>query len=81
MQIIEENDDVVFKFKGATIVEVFEDADFELNKPVEDLFEAGETIEVTILDVNEIAYDIQFGDGSVAFIRKDLVEVVSVNYE
>jgi hypothetical protein len=78
---IEENDDVVFKFKGATIVEVFEDADFELNKPVEDLFEAGETIEVTILDVNEIAYDIQFGDGSVAFIRKDLVEVVSVNYE
>ena len=81
MQIIEENDDVVFKFKETTIVEVFEHEDFELNKPIEDVFEAGDISDVTIFGVNEHAYDIQFGDGSVAFIRKKLVEIVSVNYE
>jgi len=78
---IEENDDVVFKFKGNTIVEVFEHEDFELHKPVEELFEAGEVIDVAVIGINDNHYDIEFGDGSVAFLRKDLVEVVSVNYE
>ena len=45
----------------------------------EETFDAGEEIEITIVGVDDAKFDVHFGDGSIAFIRKNEVEVVSVN--
>lgn len=79
MEHIEEADDVIFKFKEDSIIEVYEHEDIELHEPVEEQFAKDEVIDVTICSVNEQHYGIQFGDGTVSFIRKDMVEVVAVN--
>ena len=79
MENIEVNDDVVLKFKQKSIVEVYEYEDIELNEPVEETFEENEEVEITICGVDEDKFDVQFGDGTIAFIRKDSVEIVSVN--
>ena len=76
---IQENDDVKLKFKGDVIIEVYEYEDFELNEPIEELFNKDEEIEVTICGIDSYKFDVQFGDGSIAFIRRDLVDVVSIN--
>jgi hypothetical protein len=79
MEHIEEADDVIFKFKEDSIVEVYEHEDIELHEPVEEKFTKDEVIDVTVCSVNEDNYGIQFGDGTVSFIRKDMVEVIAVN--
>ena len=79
MMGIEVNDDVIFKFKQKSIVEVYENEDFELNEPVEEFFEKGEEIEVSICGVDTHKFDVQFGNGTIAFIKKDILEIVSVN--
>ena len=79
MENIEVNDDVVLKFKQKSIVEVYEYEDVELNEPVEEIFEENEEVEITICGVDADKFDVQFGDGTIAFIRKDSVEIVSVN--
>ena len=76
---IQVNDDVILKIKNNVIIEVFEYEDFDLDNPIEELFNKDEKIEVTICGIDEHKFDVQFGDGSIAFIRRDLVEVVSVN--
>jgi preprotein translocase subunit YajC len=79
METIEVNDDVVLKFKQKSIVEVYEYEDAELDSPIEENFEEGEEIEITICGVDADKFDVQFDDGTIAFIRKDSVEIVSVN--
>ena len=76
---IQVNDDVTLKFKNDVIVEVFESEDFELDNPIEELFTKDEVIEIVVFGVDDIKIDVQFGDGSIAFIRKNLVDIVSVN--
>ena len=76
---IEVADDVIFRFKGDTIIEVFQSEDVELDEPVEESFAKDEEIEVTIFGIDEHKYDVQFGDGTVSFIRKDLLDIVSIN--
>jgi hypothetical protein len=66
-------------FKKDTELEIYESEDFELEEPNVDVFKKGEKFEVDIFGVDDRKYDVQFGDGSVAFIRKDNVEIVSVN--
>lgn len=78
---IEEGDDVVIQFNEKTAIEVFESEDFELDEPVEEIFEAGDQLEVTVFGVDSIKLDVQFGDGSVAFIHRDQIRVVSINDE
>jgi hypothetical protein len=80
MNHIEESDDVIFKFKEDSIIEVYEHEDIELHEPIEEKFAKGEVIDVTVCSVNKDNYGIQFGDGTVAFIRKDMVEVVAINF-
>jgi hypothetical protein len=43
---------------------------------VEEVFEAGEEVEVNVVSVNEFSLDVQFGDGSVAFISPKFIEFV-----
>lgn len=76
IQELEEGDDVVFKFIGKSLIEVFEHEDIELNEPVEEIFEKGEEIDVTVCSINEHSIGIQFGDGSVSFILPSMVEFV-----
>jgi hypothetical protein len=73
---LEAGDDVIVKFIGKTVVEVFEYEDIDLHEPVEELFEAGEEIEVNVVSVNEFSLDVQFGDGSIAFISPRFIEFV-----
>ena len=79
MTHIEANDDVVFSFVRPTILEIYTEEDAELDSPDHEVFDEGEQIEVTILSVDNDKYDVQFADGSVAFIRKDNVKIFSVN--
>jgi hypothetical protein len=76
---IEEADDVILKFKEDSIIEVYEHEDIELYEPVEERFSKDEVIDVTICSINEENYGIQFGDGTISFIHKNMVEVVAVN--
>jgi hypothetical protein len=78
---LEEGDDVKFRFVSDSVIEVFESEDAELDSPVEERFGAGEEVEGTLFGVDSIKFDFQFGDGSVAFIHRDLVEVVEINDE
>lgn len=73
---LEDGDDVVFKFLGNTVIEVYEEEDVELNVPVEEAFSEGDEIDVTVCSVNEHSIGVQFGDGSVSFIHPDSVEFV-----
>jgi SHS2 domain-containing protein len=73
---LEPGDDVIVKFIGKTLVEVFEHEDTDLYDPVEEVFEAGEEVEVNVVSVNEFSLDVQFGDGSVAFISPKFIEFV-----
>ena len=76
---IEDGDDVKMSFKKKTLLEIFESEDAELDNPVQEVFNEGEVFEVTIFGVDKDKYDVQFGDGSVSFIRKDDVNVIEVN--
>lgn len=78
---LEEGDDVKLRFVSDSLVEVFEGEDVELEEPVEERFNKGEEIEGTLFGVDSIKFDFQFGDGSVAFIHRDMVEVVEINDE
>jgi hypothetical protein len=73
-QDFEEGDDVVFMFLGDTLIEVFENEDIELHKPVEEAFAKGDEIDVTVCSADEHTIGIQFGDGSIAFIHTGSVE-------
>jgi hypothetical protein len=77
--IIEEGDSVIMYFNQDTELEIFDSEDFELEEPNIDIFKKGIEFEVDIFGVDDIKYDVQFGDGSVAFIRKDNITIVSVN--
>jgi ribosome maturation factor RimP len=77
--IIEEGDSVIMYFNQDTELEIFDSEDFELEEPNSDIFKKGIEFEVDIFGVDDIKYDVQFGDGSVAFIRKDNITIVSVN--
>ena len=76
---IEDGDDLVIRFKQDSIVEVFESEDAELDEPVEERFSEGEEVEVTVFGVDEHKIDVQFGDCSIAFIRREGIEIISVN--
>lgn len=79
---LENSDDLVIRFKQDSLIEVFEHEDTEMNEPVEDKFNKGETVEVTLFDdPNEHSLSVQFGDGSIAFIMQSAVEIVEVNGE
>ncbi len=79
MKNIEIDDSVVLKFKKQTIVEIYESKNDKLDDPLTDLFKKNEEVEVTIYGVDEEKFDVQFGDGTIAFIRKDDVKIISVN--
>ena len=78
---IEEADDLVIRFKQETLLEIFEHEDVELHAPVEERFDLGEEVEVTVFGVDLDRLDVQFGDGTVAFIRREQVEIVKINDE
>ena len=78
---IEDGDDVKFSFKKKTLLEIYESDDSELDNPVEEIFNEGEVFEVTVFGIDKHKYDVQFGDGSVSFIRKADVNVIEVNGE
>jgi hypothetical protein len=69
-----EGEDVILRFTNKTVVEVFEHEDTDLHKPVEEIFDANEEIEVAIFGVDEHNLSVQFGDGSVAFIHRSFVQ-------
>lgn len=73
---LEDGDDVIFKFLGDTVVEVFENEDTELHEPVEEIFNEGEEIDVTICSVYENSIGVQFGDGTVTFLSQSMVKFV-----
>jgi len=79
IETIEIADDVVLRFKTDTTLEVFGNDDVDLETPVEESFKENEEFEVTIFGVDEHKLDCQFGDGTVTFIRKKDVEIVSIN--
>ena len=76
---IEVNDDVVFSFKDKTIIEIFEHEDVELNNPVDESFDKNENIDVTVCSIDENNYGVQFGDGTISFIPKKFLDIVSIN--
>lgn len=78
MTSIEEGDDIIFKFKEDSIIEVYEYEDIELHEPIEERFSKGENIEVTICSINEVNYGVQFGDGTISFIHKDMVDLLKI---
>lgn len=78
---LEEGDDVKLRFVSDSLVEVFGDDDVELDSPVEERFNAGKEIAGTLFGVDSIKFDFQFGDGTIAFIHRDMVEVVEINDE
>ena len=79
MTQIEVNDDVVFSFVRPTVLEIYTEADTDLHSPEDEVFDEDEQIEVTILVVDDYSYTVQFGDGSVAFLRKNDVKIFSIN--
>ena len=76
---IQINDDVVFEFLEDTILEIYEGSDVEMDIPVEELWEKGESIHGTICDITPSFFGVQFGDGSFAFINRMDITVKSVN--
>ena len=79
---LENSDDIVIRFKQDSLIEVFEHEDADLDEPVDEQFNKGETVEVTLFDdPNEHSLSVQFGDGSIAFIMQHAVEIVEVNGE
>jgi hypothetical protein len=78
---IQDGDDVKMAFNKKTVLEIYESDDSELDNPVEEIFNEGEVFEVIIFGIDKYKYDVQFGDGSVAFIRKEDVNVIEVNEE
>jgi hypothetical protein len=70
---------LILSFKNRTALEHYESEDFELDAPREKIWEAGEEFEVNVVDVDDVKFDVQFGDGSLAFIRKEEVTVHSCN--
>lgn len=79
---LENSDDLVIRFKQESMVEVFEHEDTELNEPVEERFHQNEEVEVTLFDdPSEHSLSVQFGDGSIAFLVPQSVEIVEVNGE
>ncbi len=76
IQELEDGDDVVLKFLGETIIEVYEDEDVELHAPVDELFKTGDQISVTVCSVDEHSLGVQFGDGSVSFLHPTSVEFI-----
>ena len=75
---IKDGDSVIMYFNQDTELEIFESEDLD-EEPYIDVFKKGEKFEVDIFGVDDTIYDVQFGDGDVAFIRKNNVTIVSVN--
>jgi hypothetical protein len=78
---VELHDVLILSFKKRTALEHFESADFELGAPKERIWEVGEEFEVSVVGVDDVKFDVQFGDGALAFIRKEEVIVHSINDE
>ena len=76
--VIKNGDSVIMYFNKDTQLEIFESEDDE-QEPIVDVFKKGEKFEVDIFGVDDRKYDVEFGDGSISFIRKDNVTIVSVN--
>ena len=81
MSNLEINDDLLVKFSKDTLLEVYEYDDLECNFGVEEEFEAGEEIEVTVLDINEQGntLTVQFPDSAVTFLPLEFIEILKVN--
>ena len=75
---IKDGDSVIMYFNQDTELEIFESEDLD-EEPYIDVFKKGEKFEVDIFGVDDTIYDVQFGDGDVAFIPKNNVTIVSVN--
>lgn len=72
---IKHGDDIVLKFLHDTELGVYEYEDNDIFEPVQEIFKQGEEIGVTAFDIGE-HIGVQFGDGSVTFIDRNLVELV-----
>ena len=75
---IKDGDSVIMYFNQDTELEIFESEDLDEESYI-DVFKKGEKFEVDIFGVDDTIYDVQFGDGDVAFIPKNNVTIVSVN--
>jgi len=73
------NDDIVIQIKENSVIEIFEYEDYELNNPTEMVFAKGDELECTILECDDHKIDVQFFNGTVAFLRHSIYEVVSIN--
>jgi len=78
---IQTHDDIVIRFKETTVLEVYEYDDTEFENYVEEQWNQGDVEEVTVLDVTDYSYTVQFGDSSVAFVPKSFIDVVTINDE
>ena len=78
---IQTHDDIVIRFKETTVLELYEYDDVEMNDYVEEQWDQGDKEEVTVLDVTDYSYTVQFGDSSVAFVPKSFIDVISINDE
>jgi hypothetical protein len=78
---VELHDVLILSFKERTALEHFESEDFELDGPKECVWEAEEQFEVSVVGIDDDKFDVQFGDGSLSFIRKKDVVVHSINEE
>ena len=81
MTDIQIDDDIRVKFTADVLLEIFDAEDFDANFPIQETYDAGDEVEVTVLDVFEDARTItvQFPDSSVTFLPMQFVEVISVN--
>ena len=77
---IQENDDIVIRFKETTVLELYE-YESDLDDYIEEQWIGGDEEEVIVLDITDHSYTVQFGDSSVAFIPKSFIDVVSINDE
>lgn len=76
---IQLNDDVIFEMIEDTLLEIYENGDIAMDEPIEKEWKAGEKLEVTICDVQNNFYGVQFGDSSYTFIHKDSVNIIEIN--
>lgn len=77
---IQMHDDIAIRFKENTVLEVYE-YENDLDDYVEEQWRQGDVEEVTVLDVTDYSYTVQFGDGTVSFVPKSFIDVISINDE
>ena len=69
------NSYVIMYFNQDTELEKYHSMDFELKQPNSKIFKKEEKFEVYIFGVYGRKYDVQFGNGDVAFIPKNNVTI------